>query len=501
MPRDPVFECSCCSKVIKTTYEANLHPLIDCLLCRKCYQNYGSGDFSNFEDGVDDAGDDNYCRWCCDGGQLFGCMNVKNGERCHYAFCEDCIKRNCPNDIVLQINKMSEEEQKRVRWMCYACDKSKIADLRKEAKEAMESLNKNGSKNKVEPSPSPAKKKRTGEIQPQDLPKPQQQPPQRPQPPQKPQPQQAAKSQAQPPSKPQQQPKPQPPMQPPPKPQQQPPKLQPQEQQKQQQQQQQQPKPQQQQPKPQQQQQQQPKPQPPQLQPSRPQPQQPANQPQQVSQTRQTRQQPPAPVSVPQPQPASAPKPATVPAPASATPPAPQPLQPQIKSTPSTTAVKSKADLLNKPMPLSKKRALLGNSVILTDLPINEKPTKTNDTQNGKSSTIEIIETNRKDNSKSMQPHSRKEAGELPVKKLPGKEIVLSKSELKRRLDVHLQTKDDCIEEIGISIKTVIEMMLSKDAGDKSRKKMINLKIESLQKPIQEFVSILGDLKILNQSL
>lgn len=490
---DQAFECTSCSKVIRTTYDSNLHPLLDCLLCRRCYQNYGSGDFSAFDDGIDSSGDDNYCRWCCDGGNLYGCMNVIDGQRCHYSFCEDCIKKNVPNDIVLRINELPDGEQKGVRWHCYVCDKSKIAGLRKEALLAMELLNKNEKKNKTDPEPSPAKKKRTSEQQPQPVVTANT----------------AVVDTATPEST-----------------------------------------------------------------------TTPAKTPSTSAKAAATAA---APEST---TPASSKKTTTTPArvPASATPESttaatkktsaisvkpPTTATPESTTTtssskttttttasakiltnsttkiaanttakvPTTSSAKTTIDF-NKPMPLSKKKALLSNSVRLTDLPMNEEPIKTKDTQNSKdlkshsqpdsaskkhnnqppkpkdftpvthapprkdpkSSTIEVIETNRKDNSKSMQAHSRKDGSEVS-KRLPSKEVALNKSELQARLDVYRRTKDACIEEIGGNFEKIIEMMLSKDTEDKSRRRIVDMKIDGLKKPMQEFDFMVNDLKRLSQTL
>lgn len=520
---DQVFECTSCSKVIKTTYDLNLHPLLDCLLCRRCYQNYGNGDFSVFEDGIDSEGDDNYCRWCCDGGQLYGCMNIIDGKRCHYSFCEDCIKKNVPNDIVFRIGELPEEQQKTVRWHCYVCDKSKIADLRKEAMVAMEMLNRNEKRSKTDPLPSPAKKKRTSEQQPE---------PANTAPAKTPTTTSAKISTSANPES-----------------------------------------------------------------TTNTSTKEPTTTPAKTPTTPSAKT--PTTPSVKTPTTASIKTPTTttpestttattkVPTATSTKTPSttstttiPEsttsnsaktvtttPLKPPtlvttkvtttnvaakvptvpvaktilIPTTKPATAATSKVpiDITTKPMPLSKKKALLTNTVRLTDLPMNEESIKTKDTQNGKevrtyssadsagkkqngqppkpkdaapappvppkkdpkSNTIEVIETNRKDNSKSMQSHSRKENGDV-VKKLPSKEVALNKSEVKTRLDVYRRTKDACMEEIGGNFDTINEMILSSmDAGEKSWKRMIEMKIESLRKPIQEFEYMINDLKRLSQSL
>lgn len=137
------YKCTGCTSKIKTSYQAAIHPLIDCLMCRKCRITYNNGDFTQFEDGVDERGDDNFCRWCLDGGTLYGCGQNNNeneepeddsADRCHYSFCQECIKRNVPDDPVLRADDQD------FKWTCYACDKSRISHLIEDAKVAMEDL-------------------------------------------------------------------------------------------------------------------------------------------------------------------------------------------------------------------------------------------------------------------------------------------------------------------------------------------------------------------------
>lgn len=161
--RNNMYKCTACNKSIKSTYEANLHPLIEVLVCRTCYTTYGTGDFAaDFSDGVDENGDDNFCRWCCDGGDLFGCMNEDNNDRCHYSFCKECIERNNPSDEILTIDDEIEGKAK-VKWYCYACDKNKLSKLRKNALEVLKDLNEKEQKRKVDDtieSPAASNKKR-----------------------------------------------------------------------------------------------------------------------------------------------------------------------------------------------------------------------------------------------------------------------------------------------------------------------------------------------------
>lgn len=131
------YECtvSNCKSKIKSSLEANIHPLVGSLICRKCYKSYGDGDFASLEGGVDELGDDNYCRWCVDGGDLFGCSNekAKNDERCHYSFCRDCIAANVHDDPILKDGGNNP-------WYCYACQPEKIKHLRDAAHAAIQDL-------------------------------------------------------------------------------------------------------------------------------------------------------------------------------------------------------------------------------------------------------------------------------------------------------------------------------------------------------------------------
>lgn len=133
------YKCTACNKKIRTTYDAQLHPLLGVLLCRECYTSYGNGDFSKFEQGVDEDGDDNFCRWCVDGGELLICMNTdENGVTCHYSFCRDCITRNLPDDPILRCDFNNPSGGYVFR--CYACEPSRLDELRQKAASVMKEL-------------------------------------------------------------------------------------------------------------------------------------------------------------------------------------------------------------------------------------------------------------------------------------------------------------------------------------------------------------------------
>ncbi|CAL7939103.1 unnamed protein product [Xylocopa violacea] len=88
------------------------HPVLRTLLCAKCREFYGDG---NFEQG-DDA-TDMFCRWCANGGNLYCCSFCSN------TFCYKCIKRNF--DPILR--KKIEADEK---WKCFVCDPTDLYGAR-----------------------------------------------------------------------------------------------------------------------------------------------------------------------------------------------------------------------------------------------------------------------------------------------------------------------------------------------------------------------------------
>lgn len=52
-------------------------------MCNKCRKNYGKGGWER-----DPEGNDEFCRWCSQGGQIYLC------DFCPKAFCNNCLKWN-----------------------------------------------------------------------------------------------------------------------------------------------------------------------------------------------------------------------------------------------------------------------------------------------------------------------------------------------------------------------------------------------------------------------
>lgn len=136
------YRCMACYAEINSTYNANLHPILTLLTCRKCAVSYGNGNFSTFDDGVDEEGDDNLCRLCADGGDLYGCMNENEYlGRCHNSFCQGCLKRNFPADLDKLRKLETNPSGTNFKFICYVCDQSKIQKLQQYSIKALKFLN------------------------------------------------------------------------------------------------------------------------------------------------------------------------------------------------------------------------------------------------------------------------------------------------------------------------------------------------------------------------
>ncbi|KAL5011678.1 hypothetical protein ScPMuIL_010229 [Solemya velum] len=108
-----MLHCTSCGKGIHPKFPARCfeHPDLKVLICKACLEYYESGDITKDEDGLDEQ-----CRWCGEGGKLFGC------DHCHNTFCKSCIKRNLGKDELLSVEAGDE-------WKCYICDNTNIQSL------------------------------------------------------------------------------------------------------------------------------------------------------------------------------------------------------------------------------------------------------------------------------------------------------------------------------------------------------------------------------------
>lgn len=85
-----------------------IHPLLNVLICKDCFDFYGSGDFDKDEDGSE-----LYCRWCGQGGKVLCCA------QCPFVFCQKCIRVN-------QGKKALDAVLHSDDWLCYVCNSKQI---------------------------------------------------------------------------------------------------------------------------------------------------------------------------------------------------------------------------------------------------------------------------------------------------------------------------------------------------------------------------------------
>jgi len=107
-------KCTVCNECLnfKVSGQIQRHPELGVILCNKCRKNYGKGGWDR-----DPDGNDEFCRWCSQGGQIYLC------DFCPKAFCNNCLKWNLGRKYVKSI----EEEEK---WKCLVCNPSSIRTQR-----------------------------------------------------------------------------------------------------------------------------------------------------------------------------------------------------------------------------------------------------------------------------------------------------------------------------------------------------------------------------------
>ncbi|KAK3100143.1 hypothetical protein FSP39_015288 [Pinctada imbricata] len=115
--------CTICAEQININNKgaARKHPDLRVLICKSCYKYITSGPISKDEDGLDEQ-----CRWCSEGGKLYGC------DFCHNTFCKKCIQRNLGRS---ELNNVTDEDK---QWKCYVCNPKPLASLRSECNKVME---------------------------------------------------------------------------------------------------------------------------------------------------------------------------------------------------------------------------------------------------------------------------------------------------------------------------------------------------------------------------
>lgn len=118
--------CSACGEQINTSKkgDARRHPELSVLICKRCFKFHTSGPIEQDEDGLDE-----HCRWCSEGGNLFGC------DYCHNAFCQSCIKRNLGR---AEFSRVKDAE----KFKCYVCNPAPLAAMVEQCNSVIDTITK-----------------------------------------------------------------------------------------------------------------------------------------------------------------------------------------------------------------------------------------------------------------------------------------------------------------------------------------------------------------------
>lgn len=117
--------CTACGEQINIHKSGSVrkHPELRVLVCKSCHKYHTSGPISRDADGLDEQ-----CRWCSEGGKLFGC------DFCHNAFCKTCIIRNLGRSEISNVTEDGKE------WKCYVCDNTLLKPLRAECRKVLDHI-------------------------------------------------------------------------------------------------------------------------------------------------------------------------------------------------------------------------------------------------------------------------------------------------------------------------------------------------------------------------
>lgn len=126
--------CTACGKQINpnNTGAVRRHPWLKVITCKKCYKFLKSGPIQKDKDGLDEQ-----CRWCGEGGRLYGC------DYCHNSFCRPCVKRN------LGRSEAAKLEESTGKWKCYVCKPYKLKELVENCNKVMEVISKEEEKERL----------------------------------------------------------------------------------------------------------------------------------------------------------------------------------------------------------------------------------------------------------------------------------------------------------------------------------------------------------------
>lgn len=112
--------CTNCAGDIPIKEDIRKHPILGTPICRPCHVSYRKvSDLTKYREGVDQQGQENYCRWCLDGGDLILCGD----ENCRTGWCYNCITRNFGKARMEAIRNSDD-------WYCFICNYTQLDGLR-----------------------------------------------------------------------------------------------------------------------------------------------------------------------------------------------------------------------------------------------------------------------------------------------------------------------------------------------------------------------------------
>ena len=109
--------CTACAGDVAEVRWMGSHPLLGVTVCTGCLFHYNFGTFEVGEDG-----NENFCRWCGDGGDVLMC------DTCVKSFCQGCVGRNFGEQALHEIVHLADDAE----WQCPSCKPATLQALQQQ---------------------------------------------------------------------------------------------------------------------------------------------------------------------------------------------------------------------------------------------------------------------------------------------------------------------------------------------------------------------------------
>jgi len=109
-------KCTVCNEQLNHAHLGQIqrHPALGVVMCNVCRKKYSKVSWDKSEE----EENDDSCRWCTEGGNIFLC------DFCPNAFCKKCIKWNLGRKFVKDLESSDQ------KWKCLLCDTSPLKSQR-----------------------------------------------------------------------------------------------------------------------------------------------------------------------------------------------------------------------------------------------------------------------------------------------------------------------------------------------------------------------------------